>query len=325
MLSEHYRKAGIMTNKKVVIFGAGGFVGPYLAEEFSSHGYEVFGTDIAEPKSPANSMSSYTVMDMLNPSEVASFIGSTRPDYVVNLAAISSVGDSWRIPQKTIAVNVNGTLNILEAVRKAELHARILLIGSSEEYAVSDSPISEDYELNGGNPYGISKIAQENFAEIYRSSYGLDIVSTRTFNHTGIGQPEKFVLPGFVSQAAKIHNSGKDGKIYVGNLSVRRDFGDVRDMVSAYRMLLESDTHSKVFNVGSGVCLSLAELLDYIVSLAAQRIEVIVSPEKLRPIDNPVIWCDNSLLRAETGWTSRYTIYDTIREMFSAMTGENML
>ncbi len=318
-------KVEIMNREKVLIFGAGGFVGSYLAEEFCSHGYEVFGTDIAELRASVPSLSRYDVMDMLNAEDVMSLIGSIRPDYIVNLAAISSVGDSWRIPQKTIAVNVNGTLNILEAVRQLELGAKILLIGSSEEYAVSDSPISEDYELNASNPYGISKIAQENFAELYRSSCGLDIISTRTFNHTGIGQPEKFVLPGFVSQAAKIHNSGKDGKIYVGNLSVRRDFGDVRDMVSAYRMLLESDTHSKVFNVGSGVCPSLAELLDYIVSLAAQRIEVIVSPEKLRPIDNPVIWCDNSRLKAETGWASRYTIYDTIREMFSAMTGENML
>ena len=186
--------------------------------------------------------------------------------------------------------------------------------------AVSASKISDDYDLNAGNPYGISKIAQENFAEIYRSSYGLDIVSTRTFNHTGIGQPEKFVLPGFVSQAAKIHNSGRDGKIYVGNLSVRRDFGDVRDMVSAYRMILESNSRRKVFNVGSGVCLSLAELLDYIISLAAQKIEVIISPEKLRPIDNPIIWCDNSLLKSETGWSSRYTIYETISGMFAAMT-----
>ena len=265
-------------------------------------------------------MSSYEVMDMLNPENVMTLIDSTKPDYIVNLAAISSVGNSWHIPQKTISVNINGTLNILEAVRKLELRTRILLIGSSEEYAVSDSPISEDYPLNAGNPYGISKIAQENFAEIYRASYGLDIISTRTFNHTGIGQPDTFVLPSFVKQAAMIHNSGQSGKIYTGNISVRRDFGDVRDMVRAYRMILESSTSCKVFNVGSGFAYSLAELLDYIVSLASQKIEIVLSKEKFRPSDNPVIWCDNSLLKSETGWSAKYTVYDAIKGMFDAMT-----
>ena len=308
-------KADSMSKKKVLIFGAGGF-----AEEFSSHGYEVFGTDITESKAPVWAMSSYEVMDMLNPEDVMTLIDSTKPDYIVNLAAISSVGNSWHIPQKTISVNINGTLNILEAVRKLELRTRILLIGSSEEYAVSDSPISENYPLNAGNPYGISKIAQENFAEIYRASYGLDIISTRTFNHTGIGQPDTFVLPSFVKQAAEIHNSGQSGKIYVGNISVRRDFGDVRDMVRAYRMILESRTARKVFNVGSGFAHSLSELLDYIVSLASQKIEIVISAEKFRPSDNPVIWCDNSLLKSETGWSAKYTVYDAIKGMFDAMT-----
>ena len=121
-------------------------------------------------------------------------------------------------------------------------------------------------------------------------------------------------------QAAKIHCSGSNGKIYTGNLSVRRDFGDVRDMVRAYRMILESNTTKTVFNVGSGVCHSLAEILDSIISLTSQNIEVVISPDKLRPADNPVIWCDNSLLRRETGWQPKYTIYDTLRAMFEAMT-----
>ena len=257
---------------------------------------------------------------MLDGSCVDGMIELIKPKYIVNLAAVSSVGASWYIPQKTVQVNVNGTLNILEAVRQLDLRARILLIGSSEEYAVSDSPISETYTLNSNNPYGISKIAQEFFAEMYRASYGLDIISTRTFNHTGIGQHENFVLPGFVKQAADIHNSGRGGKIYVGNLSAKRDFGDVRDMVRAYRMILESTTAEKVFNVGSGTCYSLEELLRYIVSLTSEHIEIVVSPEKLRPVDNPVIWCDNSLLRSKTGWSPKYTIYDTINAMFVSMT-----
>lgn len=140
--------------KSVLIFGSSGFVGPYLAEEFHSHGYKVYGTDIISLKNPG-SFHGYTCMDMLEYDGVLKLIESTVPDYIINLAAISSVGDSWKIPQKTVHVNVCGTLNILEAVRVSGLKAKILLIGSSEEYAVADSPISENYPLNANNPYGI--------------------------------------------------------------------------------------------------------------------------------------------------------------------------
>lgn len=306
-------------NRNILIFGSGGFVGSYLAEEFTSHGYRVYGTDIVEPKSSRQFFHDYTSLDMLSFDGVLRLMERSAPDYVVNLAAVSSVGDSWRIPQKTIEVNINGTLNILEAVRKSGIKARILLIGSSEEYAPSAYPISESYPVNASNPYGISKVAQENFAGIYRSSFGMDIISTRTFNHTGIGQPEKFVIPSFVRQAVEIERSGGNGKIYVGNLSAKRDFGDVRDMVSAYRMILESNTSERVFNVGRGICYSLEEILKYIASLVHGKVEVIVSPEKFRPVENPVIWCDNSRLRSATGWSPKYDVFDAIRGMFGSM------
>lgn len=305
-------------SKSVLIFGGAGFVGRYLAEEFDSHGYRVYGTDLIEHSHKY--FHAYTCMDMMNFPDVLKLIDYTKPGYIINLAVVSSVADSWNVPQKAVTVNINGTLNILEAVRMLKLKTRILLIGSSEEYAVSDKQISEDYQLNGNNPYGITKMAQEHFAQLYRSSYGMDIISTRTFNHTGIGQPDKFVLPAFVKQVASIHKTGKEGKMYVGNLSARRDFGDVRDMVSAYRMILESQTSRTIFNVGSGKCYCLEDLLMYIISLASAKIEVVVSSEKLRPVDNPIIWCDNSLLRRETGWTPRYTVYDAVRGMFLSMT-----
>lgn len=311
---------GSQRMKSVLIFGSGGFVGSYLAREFYSHGFIVYGTDIAPLRSPQDCFKEYVLMNMLEAEKVSMLIERTSPDYIINLAAVSSVGDSWKIPQKAVEVNINGTLNILEAVRNIGIKSKILLVGSSEEYAVSDSPISEGYPLNASNPYGITKIAQENFAEIYRRSYGLNIISTRTFNHTGIGQPEKFVLPSWVRQAAEIHKSGGNGKIFVGNLSVRRDFGDVRDMASAYRMILESDTRRTVFNVGSGVSRSLEEVLKYILSLVDGKAEAVVSREKFRPADNPVIWCDNSLLRSETGWEPKYTVFETLREMFGSMT-----
>ena len=309
--------------EKVLIFGCSGFVGPYLAREFYSHGYRVYGTDIMGAReSLPPLLSEYAQLDMLNFDVVLELVERIAPGQIINLAAISSVRSSWDIPQRTMDVNVNGALNILEAVRKLGLRTKILLVGSSEEYAVSETKIPETYPIDANNPYGISKIAQEHFAELYRREYGMRIISTRTFNHTGVGQSERFAIPCFVKQVADIHSQKGSGKIYVGNLSVRRDFGDVRDMVRAYRLLLESDTRKTVFNVGSGNCYSLEDLLRYVISLTprSKDIELVVSEEKLRPVDNPVIWCDNALLRKETGWGPEHTVFDAINEMFSALT-----
>jgi len=307
--------------KKVLIFGCGGFVGKYLAEEFSQHNYDVVGADIDKAnESVLHFLRSYVVVDLLKYKDVYELISTQKPDYIINLAAVSSVGLSWRIPQKTIDVNVNGSLNILEAVREAQIDPKILLIGSSEEYAVSDTKISESYEVNANNPYGISKVTQEHFAQLYRNEYGMKIINTRTFNHTGVGQSDAFAIPSFVKQVADIHNSRKPGKIAVGNLEAHRDLGDVRDMAMAYRMILESNTERTIFNVGSGNCYHLKEVLKYIISLSDQDIEIMVDPEKLRPLDNPIIWCDNSIIKEEIGWNPKYTIFDAIDAMFDDLT-----
>ena len=306
--------------KSVLIFGCNGFVGHYLAKEFKDHDYLVIGSGITEPDNELlEFVDTYEQLDILDKDRVSETIKKICPTFIVNLAAISSVGASWHIPVDTIEVNVNGSINILEAVKEFSINSKVLLIGSSEEYAVTDSRISEDNEVNANNPYGISKVTQERFAELYRKEYGLKIINTRTFNHSGVGQSDVFAIPSFVKQVAEIHNSGKAGVISVGNLEVHRDLGDVRDMVSAYRMILESNTNCNVFNVGSGTCYHLEELLHYIVSLSDQAIEIKVDPLKLRPIDNPIIWCDNSLIRRETGWEPKYTIYDAIDSMFASM------
>lgn len=304
--------------KRVLIFGCAGFVGNYLAEEFLTHGYDVVGSGIekAQVKLLAK-IHSYEQCDLLDYDKVKTLIKSYQPDYIINLAAISSVALSWKIPQKTIDVNVNGSLNILEAVRESKTCPKILLIGSSEEYAISDKKIPETYEINANNPYGISKVTQEHFSELYRNEYGMKIINTRTFNHTGIGQPDKFVIPSFVKQVANIHNSHKPGVIKVGNLGAHRDLGDVRDMTSAYRMILESNTTETVFNIGSGTCYHLEEILKYIISLSDQPIKIELDREKLRPLDNPIIWCDNSKIKSEIGWMPKYTVFDAIDRMFA--------
>ena len=225
---------------RTVDIGASGFVGGYLVRELESAGHSVF-------------QANYPEYDLLNPSAMENAVKQAAPDYVVNLAAISSVGESWKNPVQTLDVNVKGTLHLLDAIQQFAPHAKTLLIGSAEEYAPKNSPLSETDPLEASNPYGISKIAQENFAELYRKKFGMKIVCTRSFNHTGIGQTPTFALPSFCKQVAEIDKSGKPGKIFVGNLSAVRDFSDVSDVVHVYRELLENDNEFTVYNVGSGI------------------------------------------------------------------------
>lgn len=304
--------------KRVLIFGVGGFVGGYLTKEFQKYGYEVHGSDMVE-KHPEGIP--FCKVDLLNEADVAKFIAKVRPDAIVNLAAISSVGISWKIPQTTIQVNVVGTLNILEAARRCNPMPKVLFIGSSEEYAESNKPIGENFPLNANNPYGISKMTQEKFAKSYRDRYGMQVYCVRAFNHTGIGQNENFVIPSWCKQVAEISKSGKPGKMCVGNLNVYRDFGNVKDIVRAYRMVLESEDCNVIYNIGTGNSVLLKDLLDYIISLSEQPIIVEVDPALIRPVDTPYICCDHSLITQKLGWEPEHTLFDTVREMVDAFKG----
>lgn len=307
-------------NKTLLIFGVSGFVGPYLAEEFHLHGYEIYGSDLYCSDSVPEYVH-FSECDLLDSEQVSLLVRSVQPSHIVNLAAISSVGLSWKIPQKTVAVNVEGTLNILEAAK--EISPRILLIGSSEEYENSDKPISENTPLNANNPYGISKIMQEEFSSIYRKRFGMKIFHVRVFNHTGAGQSDSFVLPSFCKQVADIEKSGRDGIIKVGNLSAKRDFSHVKDVVRAYRMVIESDDCETVYNIGSGMAHGLDNLLNYILKFSRQNISVEIDPERFRPVDNPIICCDNNLIRQKLGWKPEYSVFDALREIVeSIITGE---
>lgn len=301
--------------KKVLIFGAGGFVGPYLAQEFLNTGYKVVGSDINERGNLQPELE-FRKADLLNSKEVYDLVMDVQPSIIVNLAAISSVGLSWKIPQTTIQVNVVGSLNILEAAKDLNPMPKVMFIGSSEEYDISNKPIDESTPLNANNPYGISKVTQERFANMYKAQYGMQIYCVRPFNHTGVGQKDTFVLASFCKQAAEIEKNGKPGVIKVGNLGARRDFGHVKDLMRAYRMIVESDDCNVIYNVGTGKAHSLQKMLDYIVSLSSQPITVEVDKERFRPIDNPYICCNNTKIKHELGWVPEYTVFDALKEMF---------
>lgn len=298
--------------QKVLIFGIGGFVGAYLTEEFVSHNYKVVGSGREYNK--IKECSDFLPADILDYDSVKKAIDIAKPNIIVNLAAISSVGESWTKPQLTMDVNVKGALNILEAVKNGERNTKVLFIGSSEEYVISDYPMSEDRGLNATNPYGISKVTQEQFVKMYRTHYGLKVYYVRSFNHTGIGQRDSFVLPSWCKQVANI--TSNCGMIKVGNLSVKRDFTHVKDVVRAYRLVVESDNCELVYNVGSGKAYELRKMLDYIIELSGKHIEVQVDQNRFRPSDQPTICCDHSLITNQLGWEPENTVFDALKEMY---------
>lgn len=302
---------------RVLIFGVNGFVGGWLTREFVDHGYEVVGSDVGAAEAHEG-LSGYYSGDLLDADRVSEIVCAARPDAIVNLAAISSVGQSWKMPALTMQVNVVGTINVLEAARSQKESPKVLLVGSSEEYAPSDKPLKETDPLDATNPYGISKVTQERLAELYGERYGLRIYRTRSFNHTGPGQSDTFVIPSWCKQVAEIEKSGKPGVIHVGNLDVVRDFSDVRDVVCAYRMILESDCAGEVFNVGSGRAVRLREVLELMVEDSKQTIDIVTSPELLRPSDTRFICADINKICAQLHWSPRYELAKMLRDVFDS-------
>lgn len=298
--------------KRALIFGANGFVGPYLTTELSNNGYEVICCGHNE-----NPHDNFHAIDITNFNDVYDVLSKEEPDVVFNLAAISSVSYSWRNPQKTVNVNIIGTINILESCAKVCPKTKILLIGSCEEYKTSNNPVSENSPVFPINPYGITRTATEDFARIYRIEYGLNIICIRAFNHTGVGQTTNFVLPSFVKQTADISKSKSSGEILVGNLNVFRDFSDVRDVVTAYRMIADSKEDIDVINVGSGTAYNLKDLLNYIITLSDQSITIKIDESKIRPTDIQYSCCDNTYLREKVNWSPKYNIYDTLKNMYN--------
>lgn len=304
--------------KNALIFGAAGFVGKYLAEELKRYGYCVHGSDVRElsERTDRDIFTSFRVCDLLDSDSVRHMIEALRPTHIINLAAVSSVGLSWKIPQKTMEINVIGGLNILEASREVCPEARLLFIGSSEEYMSMDQPISEETPLDANNPYGVSKLAIERISDIYRRRYGLKVYHVRAFNHTGIGQNDSFVIPSWCRQAAEISKSKSPGMMKVGNIEIIRDFSDVRDIVRAYRMVIESDDCEIVFNIGSGKGTALKDILFYLQILSQQPIAIEQDPQLFRPADNPVIICDHNLISQRLGWQPEHDLMETVKELF---------
>lgn len=305
---------------RALITGVNGFVGGYLSEYLINKGVEVWGTKLShEQKSKyLNEKVILRDLDITEKHQVYDIINDCKPDYIFHLAAQSSVGLSWEKPAMTIEVNVNGTLNLIEAVKEIKSSARILLIGSSEEYGIikpEDVPINESCLLKPANPYAVSKMAQEELAKQYVSAYGMNIVIVRAFNHIGPGQNTSFVVSDFSKRIVDIEKGIIKPVLYVGNLKAKRDFTDVRDIVRGYYMLMKCGKNGEVYNIGSGHTYEISGILKKLLSMSNAQIEVKGDPQRMRPSDVPIIQCDNSKLKNLINWETTYSIDKTLADI----------
>jgi GDP-4-dehydro-6-deoxy-D-mannose reductase len=273
----------------VLVTGSGGFVGSHLLEHLYSSRTAV----VAWTR---------RTVDLLDRDGVRAAIRDLRPTRIYHLAGVPHVAESWRDTAQPLEGNVLATEHLLDAVRRTGIRCRVLIPGSATVYAPSSEPISETGAIAPASPYAISKLAQEQLALRAIQEDGLDVVVTRSFNHTGARQTPAFVAPSMARQIAMIERGQQDPVIKVGNLEARRDLSDVRDVVRAYVALMHSGETGAIYNVASGVARPIQSILDSLVSRSKVAVRIEVDPARMRPNDVPVVAGDYSRLRAATGW-----------------------
>ena len=309
---------------RVLITGITGFAGSHLAEYTLADQPEVEVFGIVRWRSRMENVLHFRdkvelieadVKDMVS---LQSCLAHIKPDRIFHLAAQSFVPTSWKCPAETFATNAIGQINLFEAALSLKLSPRIQVAGSSEEYGQvypDEVPMKETNPLRPLSPYAVSKVAQDMLGWQYFRSYGLPIVRTRGFNHTGPRRGDVFVTSSFAKQIAEVEKGKRKPVIYVGNLEAKRDFTDVRDIVRAYWLSLEKGEPGEVYNIGSGRSYSVREVLDTLLSLSKVKVKVEVDAKRLRPSDVPILLSDCTKFRKLTGWEPRIPFQQTMGDL----------
>lgn len=302
--------------KKGLVIGAAGFVGKYLINEMVSNGIEAYATKL--PHETLEDVPATVLdLDIMDQEAIVSLLFEVRPDYIFHLAAQSSVGLAWKKPGLTVDVNIKGSLNVMDAIRELYYKPRVLMIGSGEEYGhilPGETPIGETNLLRPGNIYAATKACQNMIGSIYAKAYDMELIMVRAFNHIGPGQTSMFVVSDFCRQVAEIEKGLREPVMRVGNLAARRDFTDVRDVVKAYVGLVQTGEAGETYNVGSGNAQEIRAILDMVISMSEIPIRVEIDPNKLRPVDVPIIEADITKINRLTGWKPEIPLEQTVRE-----------
>jgi GDP-4-dehydro-6-deoxy-D-mannose reductase len=303
---------------RVLITGATGFAGRHLAKLCASRDAHVVGLGRRPHESPATAdLNEYVTADLTSPGGTRAAIRAAAPDAVFHLAAEASVAVSWKAPEATIRANLDSTLNVLEAVRHDCPEAHVLVVCSGEEYGNHDSlPLTEDHVLRPQNPYAVSKAACDLAAGFYADAYGMHVVRMRAFNHAGPGQSDAYVISKFARQIAEAgagDRAGEPVEIVTGNLHVRRDFTDVRDVVRAYWLALER-AQPGVYNVCSGRSTEISEILAGLARHAGVKLQQTTDPALLREHEVIEIRGSHEKLTAASGWEPEIPLERTLAD-----------
>lgn len=297
---------------RVLVTGASGFVGRWLSRALKSSGHEVVEAEAR--------------LDVTDPSAIVDALTRTEPDAVAHLAAIAFGPDAGTDPANAFRVTVGGTVNLLEAARQLKRPPLILISGSADVYgtpAAEDLPLTEEAPLRPVKPYALSKAAQESAGLAYAARYGLRVLVTRSFNHAGPGQRPVFVIPALTERVAAVVR-GETDHVRVGNLDVRRDVSDVRDVVDAYVRLLESAHDAKsgpsglALNICSGRSVSIRWLLEELCRLAGVEPEIRIDPALVRADDAPDIRGDAAAIARLVGWRATTPLETTLADIWAS-------
>lgn len=307
---------------RVLITGITGFVGSHLADYcLTKPDVEVYGTirwrskrdNICHIEDKIN----LHECDIKDAVSVQNMLKKVKPHYIFHLAAQSFVPTSWHAPAETLSTNIIGEVNLFEAVRDLGLDPIIQVAGSSEEYGLAyenELPITEENPLRPLSPYAVSKIAQDFLGYQYYKSYGIRVIRTRAFNHTGPRRGKVFVVSTFAKQIAEIEAKIKEPVIKVGNLKSKRDFTDVRDIVKAYWLAVENCEPGEVYNISSGKAVSIEEILNRLIKMSEVEIRVAKDPERMRPSDVEVLIGDCTKFRELTKWKPEIPLQKTLED-----------
>ena len=300
---------------RILVTGIEGFAGGHLARHLAAAGHTVIGLHWADaqPGLPAELHRG----DICDFDATRSLLESTRPDGIIHLAGISSVALSESHQMATYEVNALGTLKLLEAVRQLQLKCRIVLISSADVYGRSNigRPLNEGLPSLPLSPYALSKHMTAEAGRFYHRAFGLDVVIIRPFSHTGPGQTTTFVFPKVANAIAQTERGAREPVIEMGDLQIRRDYTDVRDVVRAYLLALERCTPGETYNVTSGKPLMIKEGVDYLCSLARVPVQVKSSAAKFRPHAIPLLTGDPSKFAAATGWKPEIPFTQTLSDL----------
>ena len=300
---------------RILVTGIEGFAGGHLARHLADARHTIIGLHWADaqPGLPAELHRG----DICDFDATRSLLESTRPDGIIHLAGISSVALSESHQMATYEVNALGTLKLLEAVRQLQLKCRIVLISSADVYGRSNigRPLNEDLPSLPLSPYALSKHMTAEAGRFYHRAFGLDVVIIRPFSHTGPGQTTTFVFPKVANAIAQTERGAREPVIEMGDLQIRRDYTDVRDVVRAYLLALERCAPGETYNITSGKPVIIKEGVDYLCSLARVPVQVKSSAAKFRPHDIPLLTGDPSKFAAATGWNPEIPFTKTLSDL----------